>query len=113
MTEKLQKIVSEAYTLFKKYKVSRPLDVCTDCCVIAQEENQLATLSVRFIPQELLETWNIAAKANEPDLAEFKHFLPRFLDLITQYKFTSYCTELSLKSFGYYSEKDWTKKERN
>jgi hypothetical protein len=112
MTEDLQKIVAQAYELFAGYKVTKPLDVCSPHCVTDEELDQLVNLNVRKLPKELLSTWNHAAKTDRPELSEFKHFLPRFLDLIAQFEWPSHSVEITLKSFGYYTDRDWTRQER-
>jgi hypothetical protein len=111
MTEDLNEIVDRAYGLFGGYAVAKPLDVCTQCCITLEEEAQLVSLNVRSIPLKLLYKWNHAAKTKAPDLKEFKHFLPRFLELIAQFEFPAHSVELALKSFGYYRHGDWTKQE--
>lgn len=112
MTDDLQKIVTRAYDLFAGYKVTKPLDVCSPHCVTDEEVGQLVNLNVHHLSQKLLSTWNHAAKTHHPELSEFKHFLPRFLDLIAQFEWPSHSVELTLKSFGYYTNSDWTKQER-
>jgi len=111
MTEDLQEIVGRAYELFAAYGVAKPLDVCP-CCLKAKEMDQLVSLDVKHIPQKLLYTWNHAAKTDHPDLIEFKPFLPRFLDLIAQCDFPSHSVEITLKSFRYYTDGEWTREER-
>lgn len=112
MTDDLQKIIDRAYKVFDGYKVAKPLDVCTVCCVTDEEVDQLVNLDVRKLPQKLLYTWNHAAKTHHPNLSEFKHYLPRFLDFIAQFEWPSHSVELTLKSFGYYTASDWTKQEK-
>jgi hypothetical protein len=112
MNADLQAIVDRAYKTFSKYRVSGQLDVCTVCCVTKDEERKLLALDVRSIPQELLYTWNHAAKSDSPDLTEFKHFLPRILDLIAQFDWPAHSIELCLKSFRYYQDTDWSPEEK-
>ncbi len=111
MDKELSEIVDSAYGLFSGYAVAQPLDVCTECCITLEEEAQLVALNVRSIPLRLLYRWNHAAKTKEPDLNEFKHFLPRFLDFIARFEFPALSVELALKSFRYYKPGDWTKRE--
>ncbi len=112
MTEQLTYIIEQSYNSFGNYKVTKPLDICTACCVTDEEENSLVSLNVRQIPFELLYTYNTAAKPEKPDIEEFKHFLPRFLELTAELKFLSHSAELALSRFDYYNFDEWTQTER-
>lgn len=112
MTPALKKIIEDAYRVFGTYKVTKPLDVCTACCVTDDEENDLVNLDVRYISHNLLTTYNNAAKPERPELNEFKHFLPRFLDLTAQFKYPSHSLETGLSGFKYFSDEDWSREER-
>lgn len=87
MIRDLQEIVDESYDLFGRYSVSNSLDVCTACCVSPGEMKALLNRRLREILSETLGVWNDAAKSDRPDLREFKHFLPRLLDLVSQFEF--------------------------
>ncbi|MEM7424740.1 MAG: hypothetical protein AAF441_01500 [Pseudomonadota bacterium] len=112
MTPELRESIDAAYVTFGSYTVSRPLDVCTACCVVPEQERLLLNPRVREIPFRTLDIWNHAAKPHEPSLAEFKHFLPRFLEMVASFEFSSISVELSLRSFQYYRDTDWTEAER-
>lgn len=112
MTTELRNIVEKSYQVFKKYKVSTPLDACTDCCLTKGQENELVSLSVRQIPFDLLYDYNTAAKTEKPDIQEFKHFLPRFLELTAELRFLHHSGELVLSRFEYYDKSEWTKDEQ-
>lgn len=112
MTSELQNIVERAYQVFKKYKATIPLDACTACCLTKEQENQLVYSSVQGIPFDLLYDYNTAAKTKKPSIQEFKHFLPRFLELTAELKFLHHSAELVLSRFHYYDENEWTAEER-
>ncbi|MAY84100.1 MAG: hypothetical protein CMP59_08200 [Flavobacteriales bacterium] len=111
MTDELKDIIARSYQLFKKYKVKSPLDVCTDCCLTKSQESELVSLPVNQIPFELLYEYNNAAKTTHPSIEEFKHFLPRFLELTAELKFLHHSAELTLSRFEYYSIDEWTVEE--
>ena len=111
MTE-LEDIVERAYQLFGNYKVKAPLDVCTDCCMSKEEERQLVNLSVRHIPFELLYEYNTAAKPKKPDMDEFRHFLPRFLELTAELQFLHHSLPIVLYRFDSYDKDDWNEDEQ-
>jgi hypothetical protein len=112
MTAELQVIVERSYQVFKKYKATIPLDACTACCLTKEQEEQLVYFSVRDIPFDLLYDYNTAAKTKSPSIQEFKHFLPRFLELTAELKFVHHSAELVLSRFHYYDKNEWTEEER-
>ncbi len=112
MTTELQDIVSKSYQVFKKYKATIPLDACTECCLTKNQESELVSLSVQNIPFELLYDYNTAAKTKKPSIHEFKHFLPRFLELTAELKFLHHSDELVLSRFHYYDKSEWTNEEQ-
>lgn len=112
MTTELQDIVTRSYQVFKKYKATIPLDACTDCCLTKSQERDLVALSVHDIPFDLLYDYNTAAKTSKPNIQEFKHFLPRCLELTADLKFLHHSAELVLSRFHYYDQSEWTDEER-
>lgn len=112
MTTELRNIIDQSYSVFSKYRVTGPLDVCTHCCMTPGQANALASMSVREIPFELLYEYNTAAKTELPNIEEFKHFLPRFLELTAELKFLHHSAEIILSRFEYYSKEEWTEEER-
>lgn len=60
----MKETVDLAYEIFSKYRTDRPLDLCTDCCMKIEEEEEelLASLPVREISVELLSEYNDSAK---------------------------------------------------
>ena len=113
MTEELRNIIDQSYLVFSKYRISLPLDVCTDCCMTNNQESELVSMSVKQIPFELLYEYNTAAKTELPNIVEFKHFLPRFLELTAELKLLHHSAEIIFSRFEYYSTEEWTKEERS
>ncbi|MBO9698735.1 MAG: hypothetical protein J7604_00930 [Sporocytophaga sp.] len=111
MTKELKDIVSNSYRIFKRYKATIPLDACTACCLTKNQESELVTLSVHDIPFKLLYDYNTAAKTEKPSIEEFKHFLPRLLELTSELKFLHHSAELVLSQFQYYDKSEWTYEE--
>ncbi|GAB5408965.1 MAG: hypothetical protein BalsKO_13300 [Balneolaceae bacterium] len=111
MTEELKKLVNEAYKLFSKYSASVPLDVCTVCCVTKEEESELVHNPLKKLPLNLLRKYHISAKSTQPDLIEWKYFLPRFLESISNNQFPGFDPESSLSRNEYYSKEDWESEE--
>ena len=112
MSTKLKDIVDKSYEVFKKYDATAPLDVCTACCLTKEQENALITLPVRDIPFKLLYDYNTAAKTKHPRIEEFKHFLPRFLEITADLNFLHHSAELVLSRFDYYDKSEWSDEEQ-
>lgn len=110
--EELQEVVAESYGLFRRYKATAPLGVCTACCITPQQEFALLSMGVRQIPFELLYDYNTAARAVEPRIEEFKHFLPRFLEFTAQFRLLHHSAEIILSRFTDHPAERWTKDER-
>lgn len=77
-----------------------------------QEENILATLSLREISKELLAKYNDSAKPDKTGIDEIKYFLPRFFDLVGQFQFPSHSAELSLSRLSPFDKNEWTALEQ-
>jgi len=105
--------VERGYDIFKNYRISDIKNACTACCLSEEEVNNLVNLDLSVIDIDLLSTYNDSAQAYEPSVLEFKHFLPRYIDLLDQFEFPSHSVELCLQNISNYSEKDWTIEERN
>ena len=108
----LIEIINRSYTLFSKYKTTRPLDVCTqECCMSVEDEGRLASLPVREIPKDLLEKYNDSAKPEKTRVEEIKHFLPRYLELIWKFDFPTHSSELSFSRLVPFDKTEWTESE--
>lgn len=111
-TPALKQEVDGAYKVFEKYKLSGTIIHC-DCNVCMTEENAhaLSTLPLKEISASLLgEYTNSAHGWNEIVLREFKHFLPRYFELIAQCDPPCHLgLETTLARLDGY--KDWPKEE--
>ncbi|WAC15167.1 hypothetical protein [Dyadobacter pollutisoli] len=107
----LTEIIDKSYELFAKYMPTRPLDICTDCCMTPEKEFKLASLPVRQIPKNLLAEYNDGAKPEKTRIEEVKHFLPRYFDLLGQFEFPTHSTELSFSRLTPFDKIEWTKDE--
>ena len=108
----LQETIDRSYKVFAKYKPERPLDVCTDCCMTLEEENTLATLPLKEITAEFLAKYNDSAKPDKTSIDEVKYFLPRYFDLIGQFRFPSHSAELSFSRLAPFDKSEWTVQEQ-
>jgi hypothetical protein len=85
LTPRLSDAVARAYDVFGKYKLSGTIVHC-DCsvCMSADVARQLSSLPLSEINASLLAEYTNSAHGYDTETIEpeFKHFLPRYLDLI-------------------------------
>jgi hypothetical protein len=113
MTTELRDIVARSYQVFKKCKATIPLDACVGHCLTETQERELVYLSLHDIPFDLLYDYNTAAKSKKPSIEEFKHFLPRFLELTAEGRFLHHSVEYVFQQFHYYDKNEWTDDEND
>ena len=113
MNLELRHIVARAYQLFESYKVDEQLDVCTACCMDPRDELRLRTMEVADIPLELLMSYNDNASTSQTTSNEFKHFLPRYLELISEFNSPSHSMELCFTRLEPFLEEEWSMEELN
>lgn len=104
----MKEIIKTAYHIFSGYKAARPLDICTDCCMDINNEALLASLPVRDIPQNLLSEYNDGASTDKTPVSELKHFLPRYIELVSHFQFPSHSAELSFRRLTPFDKSEWT-----
>ncbi len=98
--KRLKEIIEESYKIFSKYKLGNTLDVCLHC-VTAEEFEPLLETPLREISQEMIyKYYSSAQNYGEQELYELKYFLPRILELLTEFEFPYHSTEISLSRFN-------------
>lgn len=107
----MKEIVKQAYRLFKNYSVQSPLDICTDCCMDKEDEELLASLKVKDIPKSLLMEYNDGGSAQKTPIEELKHFLPRYVELVSDFNFPSHSTEIAFRRLEPFERDEWTDEE--
>lgn len=112
METKLKNIIDNAYKIFNYPKPQSIENVCTECCLNKNDARLLLTTDLQLIPVELICEYNDGAQALDYDRNEFKYFLPRYLELISQFQFTSAVdVSLSLKNLNLSTKEFWTNPE--
>lgn len=97
---KLKEIIEKSFQIFSKYKLGNTLDVCLHC-VTAEEVEPLLKTPLREISQETIYIYYSSAQNyGEQELSEMKYFLPRVLELMTEFKFPYHSVEISLSRFN-------------
>ena len=109
----LEDLTEQAYQVFGKYRVKQLRDVCTVCCISKEEENHLLAVSAGGLSCEDLSTYATAAFATQPDAPdEFRHFLPRYLELLKDFETPGAVTETTLNRLKQYrAVKEWPEAE--
>ncbi|RZK28481.1 MAG: hypothetical protein EOO63_11170 [Hymenobacter sp.] len=110
MTSALQNIVKEAYALFAPYTIGKTLDVCKACCITDAEEQELVSTPLRSISSDLFfrAYYESARRYSARELREMKHFLPRVLELVSDYDFPTYAVELTFLRLDLDKPTAWT-----
>ncbi|WP_460583862.1 hypothetical protein [Hymenobacter arcticus] len=109
----MQAIISEAYTLFLPYTIGSTLAVCKVCCITDAEEQELVAMPLRTISSDLFSrAYYGSAHAHTPrELWEMKHFLPRILELVSDYDFPTFAVEITLTPLYLDQSAAWTGSE--
>lgn len=105
----MELIINQVYNIFNYTKPTSVTNVCTECCMSKDQARLLLTSALNEIPLEILQEYNDGAQALHFDRKEFSYFLPRYLELISQFQFTSAVdVSLSLKNLKFDCKELWT-----
>ena len=97
---KLKETVEKSFQIFSKYKLGKTLEVCLHC-VTAEEVEPLLKTPLREISKEMIYNYYSSAQNyGEQEFYEMKYFLPRVLELLTEFEFPYHSVEISLKRFN-------------
>lgn len=85
LTPRLEAAVAHSYEVFGKYQLSGTIVHC-DCnvCMSMEQALMLSSLPLKYISSSLLAEYTNSAHGYDEEVIEpeFKHFLPRYFDLI-------------------------------
>ncbi|MDI9312225.1 MAG: hypothetical protein QM535_18595 [Limnohabitans sp.] len=108
----LQEIIKNTFEIFNYSTPLEITNVCKVCCMCKDNTSKLISLPLREIPIDLITEYNDGAQALNFDMSEFKYFLPRYLELISEFKFTSAIDiALSLKNLNFDKDLFWNNSE--
>lgn len=110
MEKEMKEIIQKGYNLFARYKLNGKLDVCP-CCVSEEEQELLLSIPVEKIPLDLLSVYNTSAMSEEIEAVEYKYFLPRLLELISEFNFPAHSVEIALSRMAYLRSGEWSTDE--
>jgi hypothetical protein len=94
---KLRSIIEAAYELFAPYTLGTSLAVCKVCCVTDKDEQLLLTTPLRETSRDMLNNgYFCSAHGNsKQENWEMKHFLPRVLELVSEFEIPCHSTEIT------------------
>lgn len=114
MNAALRSIIDEAYGLFAPYTIGRTLAVCKACCISDAEELELVSTPLRRISSDLFSRayFESAHYHTAQELWEMKHFLPRVLELVSDYDFPGFTSDVIFQRLTFDQTTAWTGPER-
>lgn len=109
----LEEIVEKSYKLFENYTIGTTLDVCKRCCVSDADEARLVNTPLREISSSVLRAgyFESARGYTDRELWEMKHFLPRILELVSNFDFPCASTEEVFMRLDLHKPEHWTNEE--
>jgi hypothetical protein len=110
----LHDLIEAAYSLFAPYALGTTLSVCKACCVSDAHEQALLRAPLREASQQVLsDGFFVSARDNsDQERWEMKHFLPRVLELATQFEFPVHSVEITLIRLDLNQPAHWPAAER-
>lgn len=109
----LDEIVEKSYRLFANYTIGQNLDVCKRCCVSDADEGRLVNTPLREVSSSVLRSgyFESARAYSDRELWEMKHFLPRVLELVSNFDFPSTSVEEVFLRLELHKPERWTNEE--
>lgn len=93
--------ITQLYAVFNdEQALQQPLNVCTACCMSAEQELEMRHLPRRELTDKHFYRYNDSAWSNMQPTAEMKYFLPRMLELLAQGEDLHHSTEITLQRLG-------------
>lgn len=109
----LNEIVEKSYKLFESYTIGQTLDVCKRCCVSDADEALLVNTPLREVSSLVLRSgyFESARAYTDRELWEMKHFLPKVLELVSEFDFPCASTEEVFMRLELHKPERWTSEE--
>lgn len=108
----MENLIDKAYQTFAKYKLSEPLDVCTECCMSKSDAALLQRMNLKDASQELIYEYNTGACSEKTPINEVKYFLPKLMELAVNFNFPSHSCELTFKRLEPHDESEFEENEK-
>lgn len=110
--QELQLVVEDAYKAFRHARPAYPLDVCLNCCMDAELEQEMRKKPLRELTARHFYEYNTSAKSAEQPVDEILYLLPRMLELIAEGADVHHSVELFLDRVGNCPEGTFDKVQR-
>ena len=111
MTPALKTAITNLYTTFAHYPFRSEIDGCP-CCVSVQDQQKLSAKALNLMKSEDLSRYSFKAMTTWGDVEDFKHFLPRLLELSATTGL-AYGHEVVLGKLEYAKWNDWEETEKD
>lgn len=96
----LRSRIEQVYQVFRKYPLRRHIEGCHCGCIPANAAAELHATALRDLTAEHLSLFSTKTMTTWGDEADFKHFLPRLLELIAYDQLTGTETLLGKLTYG-------------
>jgi len=105
--------INGGYRAFGRYSTKMRLDACTCGCVTGDDHARLHSRPLRELTADDIETYASKAMTTWGDNKDFRHFLPRILELVTGDPGDEICNEIALSKLSYADWSDWPQREQD
>lgn len=103
MNESLKKSIENLYSVFSKYEIRSFIEGCP-CCVSDRDKEKIHSKELRELEEEDLSRYAFKAMTTWRNVDDFKHFLPRILELCIDH-------DLGIHPFGIFGKLKYGKWE--
>ncbi len=111
MNNQIKNIISQIYKIFSKYPENRKIQASTSNEELIKWNNQIFSKPLKELTQDELSNFVSKTMTTYGELSDFKHFLPRILELISEYK-APYDLEILFSKLEYGNWKKWKNDEK-
>lgn len=103
----LKNTIEALYETFAAYPLKSSIEGCP-CCVSGSDKDKLHTAALRDLTSDNLSRYSNKAMTTWGDTDDFRHFLPRILELVAEGKFDP----AALRKLNYGEWKTWPENEQ-
>jgi hypothetical protein len=96
LNESLKKSIENLYSVFSKYEIRSFIEGCP-CCVSDRDKEKIHSKELRELEEEDLSRYAFKAMTTWGNVDDFKHFLPRILELCIDH-------DLGIHPFGIFGK---------
>lgn len=109
ISNEMQNLIQEAYNIFTRPLGNYITDVCTDCCISAENEKLLIKTPVKELSRELIYEY-LDGAFTDSQSNEIAHFLPRILELLAYNEYIRHSVEITLDKC-YFEKNHWNERQ--